>query len=206
MLPSIRLRALRAASLPSVAVRASSTAATSSASSTPAPPAGKSKNAEVKAGETGESAGRRRRKYKIPTTRPAISLANPRPWNPPLKKGVVPAYDLAVEYLKADAAAVASEASALEKEIDAKEAEYQALKAKGDEVEALDAELEKMREKLVILKVQSEVNLPEVRWKVANAMGACPPLPLPPNKLTYCPLYSGYENPVPPPPCRAKMA
>jgi large subunit ribosomal protein L35 len=32
--------------------------------------------------------------------------------------------------------------------------------------------LEKMREKLYILQVQSQINLPEVRWRVANSMGA----------------------------------
>jgi large subunit ribosomal protein L35 len=31
--------------------------------------------------------------------------------------------------------------------------------------------LEKKRKKLHILEVQSEINLPEVRWKVANGMG-----------------------------------
>lgn len=36
--------------------------------------------------------------------------------------------------------------------------------------EVLDAELERMRVKLHVLKVQAEVNLPEVRWKVAKAL------------------------------------
>jgi len=31
--------------------------------------------------------------------------------------------------------------------------------------------LKQKREKLNILEVQSEINLPEVRWKVANGMG-----------------------------------
>ena len=35
----------------------------------------------------------------------------------------------------------------------------------------LDEELEKMLEKANIVQIQSELNLPNVRWKVNNAMG-----------------------------------
>jgi large subunit ribosomal protein L35 len=34
-----------------------------------------------------------------------------------------------------------------------------------------DTELDAMRERLEILDVQSEVNLPSVRWKCANGLG-----------------------------------
>ncbi|KAF5361691.1 hypothetical protein D9758_007327 [Tetrapyrgos nigripes] len=44
---------------------------------------------------------------------------------------------------------------------------YQAKKAFLE----VDTRLEKLREKMSILEVQSEVNLPSVRWEVANAMG-----------------------------------
>lgn len=68
-----------------------------------------------------------------------------------------------------------------------KEALYQALRAKittaedktalEDESWSLDQELESMLEKLNILEVQSEVNLPDVRWAINNAMGASRPPP-----------------------------
>lgn len=72
-------------------------------------------------------------------------------------------------------------------DISKKEANYQKLKAKleslpdesvpeernslNEEMRMLDEELEKMLEQLNIVEVQSEVNLPDVRWKVNNAMG-----------------------------------
>ena len=40
-----------------------------------------------------------------------------------------------------------------------------------EEMRTLDEELEKLLEKLNTVEVQSEVNLPDVRWKVNNAMG-----------------------------------
>jgi len=38
-------------------------------------------------------------------------------------------------------------------------------------LEEVDAELENMLEKLNILEAQSQINLPNVRWMVNNAMG-----------------------------------
>lgn len=115
-----------------------------------------------------------------PTTRPPISLESPRVWNRPLKKGVVPAYDLAVATLIKDSQSLKAEAKQIRREITKKEENYQKLKAdlesspneaSKEEMRMLDEELEKMLEKLHIVQVQSEVNLPDVRWKVNNAMG-----------------------------------
>jgi large subunit ribosomal protein L35 len=114
-------------------------------------------------------------------------------WNRPLKKGVVPAYDLAIATLTRDSLKLKAEAKQIRHDISKKEADYQKLKAKlekllpndeeettvsseernslNEEMRTLDAELEKMLEKLSIVEVQSEVNLPDVRWKVNNAMG-----------------------------------
>ena len=130
--------------------------------------------------------GRQRRK--IMPKRPAISLESPRVWNRPLKKGVVPAYDLALATLTKDSLLLKAEAKQMRYDISKKEADYQKLKIKledlpnevtvseerialNEELRTLDEELEKMLEKLNIVEVQSEVNLPDVRWKVNNAMG-----------------------------------
>ena len=109
-------------------------------------------------------------------------------WNRPLKKGVVPAYDLALATLTKDSLLLKAEAKQMRYDISKKEADYQKLKIKlenlpnegtvseerialNEELRTLDEELEKMLEKLNIVEVQSEVNLPDVRWKVNNAMG-----------------------------------
>ncbi|KII86518.1 hypothetical protein PLICRDRAFT_165126 [Plicaturopsis crispa FD-325 SS-3] len=97
---------------------------------------------------------RRVKKLKHPTKRPPISLDRPREWNRPIPVGVIPAYDLALEYLKRDADALRAELE---------QVRAQAAKAEGEEAEQL---LEKAR----ILEVQSEINLPDVRWKTANGM------------------------------------
>lgn len=131
--------------------------------------------------------GRPTRK-RIPPKRPSISLESPRTWNRPLKKGVVPAYDLALATLTKDSLSLKAEAKQLRCDIAKKERNYQQLKAKLEswpneecvseekkalsrELQTLNEELEKTLEKLNIVEVQSEVNLPTVRWKVNNAMG-----------------------------------
>ncbi|KAJ7356629.1 phosphatidylethanolamine-binding protein, partial [Mycena albidolilacea] len=106
--------------------------------------------------------------------RPEISLKRPRRWNVPLPVGVLPAYDEAVKLIRKDAWNVRQEANAQRREVQrlhrvlsgqvADEAVQGAAKS------ALEADLEAKRAKLHILDVQSEVNLPEVRWSVANAM------------------------------------
>ena len=125
---------------------------------------------------------------RISPKRPSISLESPRAWNRPLKKGVVPAYDLALATLTKDSLSLKAEAKQLRYDIAKKETNYQQLKARleswpneervseekkalSEELQTLNEELEKMLEKLNIVEVQSEVNLPTVRWKVNNAMG-----------------------------------
>ncbi|KIY45108.1 PEBP-like protein [Fistulina hepatica ATCC 64428] len=105
--------------------------------------------------------------------RPAISNATPRKWNPPMLAGRMPVYDLAVSYINKDARFVAGQAKQLQADIEVKEAQYQGqLKTLGPnpELEELDAQLEQMREKLNILDIQSQINLPAVRWRVRNSM------------------------------------
>jgi hypothetical protein len=90
-----------------------------------------------------------------------------------LAEGVLPAYDLALGVIRKDNMLLRKEVAEFKALIAEKESKITELggpmaDAARDEEEAL----EKMREKLYILQVQSEVNLPEVRWRVANAMGA----------------------------------
>ncbi|EAU80267.2 hypothetical protein CC1G_13488 [Coprinopsis cinerea okayama7 len=130
-------------------------------------------SATTQDGATGMGGGRIN--VKSAPRRRTISNQNPRPWNPPLASGVIPAYDLALEVLRKDSLALKEEIAELKKAIESEEKRYQELvkvegKNEHGEAYALDLELEKKRQKLHILQVQSEVNLPDVRWKVANAM------------------------------------
>ncbi|EKM83372.1 hypothetical protein AGABI1DRAFT_116893 [Agaricus bisporus var. burnettii JB137-S8] len=121
------------------------------------------------------TASTRGRKKKCPPKRAPISHASPREWCRPLAPGVLPAYDLALDLLKADSAQIKSEAELLRTKIQAAEEQrLEETSKQGEDTLAnlcrLDEELEVLRKKLKILEVQSEINLPDVRWKVANAM------------------------------------
>ena len=130
----------------------------------------------------------RKRKRVLPK-RPPIFLESPRKWVRPLKTGVLPAYDLALSVLRKDSENLKAEAAELRVCISEKQAVYAELDAKlhalrenasveleakvagRQRLEEVDAKLEKMLEKLNILEVQSQINLPSVRWTVNNAMG-----------------------------------
>jgi hypothetical protein len=123
-------------------------------------------NAAVPAEGEPKTAGRKTKRQLL--KRAPISLDNPRTWNRPVTPGLIPAFDQALKYIQRDSANIEAESKELASNITVKEAEWQ--KAEGEAKAQLDAELESMREKLHILHVQSQVNLPEVRWKVRNAM------------------------------------
>ncbi|GBE78719.1 54S ribosomal protein L35, mitochondrial [Sparassis crispa] len=107
---------------------------------------------------------------KWPTRRPPISAKNPREWNRPIAKGVLPVYDEALAYIQQDSAQIKLELKELQTKVEALEN----VPEEERDVEAL----EELREKLKILEIQSEANLPDVRWKAWNAMGDM-------NKLIY---------------------
>lgn len=94
--------------------------------------------------------------------RPKISRALPRDWNRPLGVGVLPAYDEALKLIRKDSKALKGAMGKLRIAIG--EAEKAALRD--------EAAIVAMKEKLQIVEVQSEINLPDVRWKFANGMGA----------------------------------
>ena len=101
--------------------------------------------------------GRRNQKY-IPI-RPSISLERPREWKSPVPPGFIPAYDEAVAYIRADAAAVQAEADALRLSLE-----------KG---EVASEDVEEAKKRVDMLDIMAQVNLPDVRWKAANGMGLC---------------------------------
>ncbi|KAH9921345.1 PEBP-like protein [Fomitopsis serialis] len=93
-----------------------------------------------------------------PTHRPRISLEHPRQWNRPLAKGVLPVYDLALQYIEEDSKALKVELEEVRKAL-------QAAETAGDVQRG-----QELSEKARIIEIQSEVNLPDVRWKTMNGM------------------------------------
>jgi large subunit ribosomal protein L35 len=75
---------------------------------------------------------------------------------------VLPAYDEALKLIRKDSKALKGAMGKLRIAIG--EAEKAALRD--------EAAIVAMKEKLQIVEVQSEINLPDVRWKFANGMGA----------------------------------
>ncbi|THH30397.1 hypothetical protein EUX98_g3788 [Antrodiella citrinella] len=102
---------------------------------------------------------KKRRPYRFwPTTRPSISLERPRQYSRPVGVGILPAYDHALAYIKRDSAQCKAELEKYEAEL--------AVAEKEGKVE----EVARLREKVGILEVQSEINLPSVRWKARNGL------------------------------------
>ncbi|KAH8977882.1 PEBP-like protein [Lactarius akahatsu] len=97
-----------------------------------------------------------RKNLKYPAIRPSINVERPREWNPPVAPGAIPAYDQALAYIRADAAAVQVEADALRLSIE-----------KGV---VPTEDVEDAKKRLEVLEVMAQINLPEVRWKAANGM------------------------------------
>ncbi|KAJ6498040.1 hypothetical protein C8R47DRAFT_1112633 [Mycena vitilis] len=130
-----------------------------------------SREVRAKFAQQGELQTRRNRRR---MGRPEISLDSPRRWNRPLPVGVLPAYDAALDVIRQDARLVRKQAVPLRRQIARLHAilcgEVPGEKVEGEARRAMEAELEALRAKLRVLDVQSEVNLPEVRWSVANAM------------------------------------
>jgi len=114
----------------------------------------------------------RRKREPIPPKRPDISAESPRKWNRPIAEGILPAYDLALKVIKTDSVRLGQETDAVRKEVEVLEGTVAQLGGWGAEgAREVEEELEEARKRLRSLEVQSQVNLPEVRWRVANAMG-----------------------------------
>ena len=103
----------------------------------------------------------KRRTRPLKTRRPKISLEQPREWKRPLVYGVLPAFDEALRFIKADSEALKQEMQDVQVSLTASK-------------QALDPDpmaIEQLEEKLNYLEIQSEINFPEVQWKCANGMG-----------------------------------
>ena len=136
------------------------------ASPSPAP-----KKAEAKASEKsdkaqgdakGDADAKKPRRRLYPTSRPSITLDRPRQYMRPIGVGVLPAYDEAVEYIRKDS-------QKLKKQLAGVQAELEKVQASKDPDVAEQAE--KLKKKAEILEVQSEINLPSIRWKARNGLG-----------------------------------
>ncbi|THH11337.1 hypothetical protein EW146_g8082 [Bondarzewia mesenterica] len=139
-------------------VRANATLPSNASKPAPPPLAAPSSSDSATTTATGAAANvkTRGRKIKYTRQRPSITLERPRGWCRPLPLGVLPAYDEALRYLAQDSRNVQREARVLKEKLESG-------KIEGEEAE-------KERERLNVLEVMSEVNLPEVRWKAANGM------------------------------------
>lgn len=144
-------------SLPPPPAEAKPTSKTVSSALNPQPKRDSSVEPEAEA--SSEEKKRPTRKY--PTKRPRISLENPRQWSRPLGVGVLPVYDEALAYIKRDSALRKQELQ-----------EYREELVKAESAKPVKtAEVERLKEKVEILEIQSEINLPSVRWKARNGMG-----------------------------------
>lgn len=114
------------------------------------------KDTAVSTDDAANSGRPRIRPRRFPAKRPSINLKRPREWNRPLAPGVLPAYDEALRLLRADSCTLKDELEGINARIEAA--------PEGEDVE-------KLRKKAAILEVQSEINLPDVRWRFRNKMG-----------------------------------
>lgn len=117
---------------------------------------------EEKAASSDSTTDSKKTKGRVwPTRRPYISLEHPRQYSRPIGVGVLPVYDEAIEYIKRDSKARKEEIK-----------RYQVTLDKAQNESEVDSkEVERLREKIKILEVQSEINLPSVRWKARNGLG-----------------------------------
>ncbi|KAI0825354.1 phosphatidylethanolamine-binding protein [Trametes gibbosa] len=112
-------------------------------------------NSSGSAGASGGGDGQQRN-----GARRVKAAQGPRDWCRPIAKGVEPAYDYALRYILKDAAFMRKELEQLRAAVEAEE-----KKPERDEVA-----LESLREQVRVLEIQSEVNIPEVRWKAKSGL------------------------------------
>lgn len=131
-------------------------AQTKPAKKQPAPKAAANKKLNT---VTADEGAKKKRVRQYPSVRPSITLERPRQYSRPIGQGVLPAYDLALNYIKQDSTNL--------------KAELVSVKAELEKGNKSPEEVENLQEKVKILEIQSEINLPSVRWKARNGMGMC---------------------------------
>lgn len=139
-------------------------AAATASSPSPAPRPAKAKAAadtgKEAAGAASQPDANTRGRRVWPTSRPSITLERPRQYMRPIGVGVLPVYDRALELIKKDSRILQHELSSLKKEL------------QDGESKKSPEEVEKLKAKAKILEIQSEINIPSVRWKARNGLGA----------------------------------
>ena len=85
----------------------------------------------------------------------------------------MPVYDLALRLIEEDSQEIKNEVAQARKEVEALAQELKGLDAGAEGYEARERQLEEKRRHLEVLEVQSEVNLPSVRFAVESRKGAC---------------------------------
>lgn len=92
--------------------------------------------------------------------------ASRRRWRAPVAKGELPVYDQAVRYIALDAARLRAELGRVRGEL------AEVAGGEGAEAEAAkQKEVDRLRKKVEVLEVQSEVNRPIVRWMAFQGRG-----------------------------------
>lgn len=115
-------------------------------------------------GATGNGAGSPgEHQQNVKGRKKATQTQAPREWCRPIAKGVEPAYDYALRYIVKDATFMRQELEQLRAAA--------AVEAKKSEGERDEAALRGMHEQIRILEIQSQANLPDVRWKARNGLG-----------------------------------
>lgn len=139
----------------------SSEVATSTSKQAPPPAPAKAQTGSVDASKAVEPAAEDSKPVSgnWKTYRPRITLEHPRQYSRPIARGVLPVYDLALQYIEEDAKVLTQELEDVRKALKVAET--------GGDADRQQALAEKAR----ILEIQSQVNLPEVRWKAANGLG-----------------------------------
>lgn len=167
--PAVTNATASAPSLKTV-VQARTAANTSTSSSKTKKSAASDASAPVEANSSSDgsgSRGRRAKKSKKKLTKGqkftgALRARRTR-WRPPVAPGVLPVYDLALKYIARDAARLRIEVSRVRSELAELEAKEGAARDEG--------EVAKMKEKVRVLEVQSEINRPVVRWMAFTGRG-----------------------------------
>ena len=139
---------------------------TASSSSTPPPPPINSTKSTVTNGDTNVSDASMASTKPVPTRRrrrPYISLTTPRTWCSKVTERLIPAYDEALKVIEKDSAELKAELKELSTRIERLKSDPNCDKE----------ELIALEKKAGIVEIQSEINLPSVRWYFANGMGEC---------------------------------
>ena len=87
------------------------------------------------------------------------SLVSARTWRRPFAPGVLRVYDEALKFIRHDSAALKIKANQLRVAL-----------AAPSTTQIPETDRERMRQEVRKLELESEINLPHIRWKIANGL------------------------------------